>query len=77
MIIRTLKKGYPVVQVERNLNELTITQKRFILNPLNTFEAYDDYKWFVPFTFTTQNESDFSFEKAPTWLKPTDSNSEI
>ena len=53
----TLKKGYPVVTISRNENELTLTQDWFLLNPQNTIQnttEYDTYKWYIPFTFTTQ-----------------------
>ena len=53
----------------------TATQKWFLLNPLNTMQGtpeYDEYKWFVPITYTTQDENISNFEKRPKWLKPTD-----
>jgi hypothetical protein len=69
-IKRTLKKGYPVVQVNKtNLNDLIVTQKWFLLDESSRDE---DYKWFVPFTYTTEKENDFNFEKKPIWLKPSD-----
>ncbi len=78
----TLRKGYPVVQVNRAGNDFIVTQKWFLLNPLNKIQnndvnEYNKYKWFVPFTYTTLKENDFSFEKSPIWLKPTDSQSII
>ena len=74
----TLQKGYPVVYVTRtnNGNQLSVTQKYFLLNPLNTIQndasEYNKYKWFVPFTHTTQKSATFLFESETEWLKPTD-----
>jgi aminopeptidase N len=69
----TLKKGYPVLHVNRTFNNMSVTQKWFLLNPTSNSTDKEDYKWFVPFTYTSKNEADFNFEKSPTWLKPTDS----
>jgi aminopeptidase N len=69
----TLQKGYPLVTVTRKNNKIHLTQRYFLLNPLNTIEntpEYAKFQWFVPFTFTTQNELNYDFEERPTWLKP-------
>ena len=72
----TLQKGYPVVQVNRlNSSSFSISQKWFLLNPLNKIQkektdAYSRIRWYVPFTFTTANELNFDFEARPVWLKP-------
>lgn len=76
----TLKKGYPVVTVTRDYtnNKINLKQKWFLLNPNNSAQhssRYATYKWYVPFTFTTQENPDFSFEKRPIWLKPEDEES--
>ena len=90
----TLKKGYPVVHVERvfpssnsstatanSSARLVVKQRWFLLNPdskmLNKQSSaiYDNYKWFVPFTFTTKAERHFDFETKAFWLKPSDSQS--
>jgi aminopeptidase N len=76
----TLKKGYPVVNIDRTKStEITISQKWFLVNPLNTVQnnltEYNKYKWYVPFTYTTKNVRDFNFESKTTWLKPTDTES--
>ena len=78
----TLKKGYPVVQIDRTRGaEMIISQKWFLVNPLNTVKnnltEYNKYKWFVPFTFTTKNIRNFNFETKPTWLKPNDTESKL
>ena len=76
----TLKKGYPVVHVEKLANQLTLSQKWFLLNPLSKMiktEAFKTYKWFVPFTFTTQNSPKFEFESKPVWLIPSQNECKI
>ena len=78
----TLQKGYPVVQIDRTkIDEIKISQRWFLVNPLNTVQynltQYNQYKWFVPFTFTTKNIGDFNFESRPTWLKPSDAESKF
>lgn len=76
----TLKKGYPVVHVNRTFSydtsKLVVKQKWFLVNPLskayNQKALYDSYKWYVPFTFTTKARLNFEFESRPYWLKPND-----
>ena len=71
----TLQKGYPVVTISRNNNQLTLTQKWFLLNPLNTIQGtaeYNKYKWYIGFTFTTKEEQDWQMDKKPNWFKPQD-----
>lgn len=72
----TLKKGYPVVKVERNLNEslLSISQEWFLLNPKSkvkkNIEEFNSYKWYVPFTFSTKANQKIDYQTRPYWLKP-------
>jgi aminopeptidase N len=74
----TLQKGYPVVHVKRlSANQLNVSQKYFLLNPLNSLQnnknntaEYDSYKWYVPFTYTTKVSPNFDFESETEWLKP-------
>jgi aminopeptidase N len=72
----TLRKGYPVVYVERNqtANTLTFKQDWFLLNPLNTVRPDEkaEYKWYVPFTYTTKSKPDFNLTQNVTWIKPQD-----
>ena len=72
----TLKKGYPVLQINRNGTQLKLTQKWFLLNPLNNAQnnltEFNQYKWYIPFTFTTRKLRDFDFESKPTWFKKND-----
>jgi len=65
----TKKKGYPVVQLTKFRNNVSLTQDWFLLNPtLDTLK--DDYKWYIPFTYTTKLQSQFEFESDVTWLTP-------
>ena len=45
----TLQKGYPLLEIKRNKSKLIITQKWFLVNPLNKAQnnktEYDSYKW--------------------------------
>lgn len=70
----TVQKGYPVVTVTRlNSNQISLTQKWFLLNPLNSVQdtdVYRTYRWYVPFTFTTKEELNFEFETKPIWFSP-------
>lgn len=74
----TLQKGYPVVSVIRNYmtNSVALSQKWFLLNPLNKVPAatYNAARWYVPFAYTTSVEKDFDFEKRPVWIRPQDTN---
>ena len=89
----TLKKGYPVVFVKRifdvnesnetstTTSELVVTQRWFLLNPsskaYNQKSVYTNYKWYVPFTYTTKSELNFEFESKPYWLMPNDTETNI
>jgi aminopeptidase N len=46
----TLRKGYPVLQMDREGDRLILTQKWFLLNPLNKVQnenitEYNEYRW--------------------------------
>ena len=75
----TLQKGYPVVDVVRSDdNKLHLTQRWFLLNPLNTIQNTSEYlqtRWYIPFTYTTKEELDFDFEKRPIWFSKDESES--
>lgn len=80
----TLKKGYPVVHVDRvvNRNNNTLTlrlhQTWFLLDPLNSMrDSIHDYKWYIPFTFTTKSSLNFAFESRPHWLRPEQESYEV
>ena len=67
----TLQKDYPVVTITRNNNQLTLTQKWFLLNPLNTVQCtseYDSYIWYIAFTYTTKQQQNWNMETPPNWF---------
>lgn len=70
----TLQKGYPVVTVTRGANnKLTLKQKWFLLNPLNTVQGtseYDKYRWYIGFTYTTKEQLNWDIETAASWFEP-------
>ena len=48
----TLKKGYPVLQINRESDKLIMTQSYFLLNPLNKIKKenlteYNQYRWYI------------------------------
>ncbi|ROT69080.1 Aminopeptidase N [Penaeus vannamei] len=67
----TLQMGYPVVKVTRSPDgtSATLTQERFLLEGSANSSSTTDYKWWVPLTFTTQNEANFSQTQASLWMK--------
>lgn len=69
----TLQKGYPLVTITRNGNQLRLTQRWFLLNPENSVQGtseYNKYRWYVPFTYTTKQEQNWQLESRPTWFSP-------
>ena len=74
----TLKMGYPVINVKRLVSaaKLVITQKWFLLNSVSKIysrhDFYVNYKWYVPFTYTTKHELNFEFESKSYWIRPND-----
>ncbi|XP_063230526.1 uncharacterized protein LOC134535382 [Bacillus rossius redtenbacheri] len=66
----TLQSGYPLVTVTRNYTTgaVNVTQERFLLqssgNP-------SDRQWWVPLTYTTESQLDFSNTTTRTWLNAT------
>lgn len=70
----TLQMGYPVVNVRRKpgSNQLTLTQERFVMGKSSPeqeakFKSPFNYKWHVPFTYTTP-----AIRRTLKWLKTTD-----
>ena len=76
----TLKKGYPVLHINReqtnSSTKLNITQQWFLLNPASNIykqkDVYDSYQWCIPVTYTSKSKLNFDFESKPFWLKPND-----
>ena len=88
----TLQKGYPVINIDTkcyycnnsydddDYYYINITQNWFLLNPISTTNNNNqtsDYKWYIPFTYTTSNELNFNFETKPIWFKNNDTSIQI
>ncbi|KRT82230.1 Peptidase, partial [Oryctes borbonicus] len=63
----TENAGYPVVTVSRNESVITLKQERFLLNSAAT----SNFKYYVPITYTTQENSNFGNTTVTRWLLPT------
>jgi len=68
------QSDFPVVYVTRNndTNKIILTQEHFLAK--NENETINDNKWWIPFTFATQTNPDFSNTLPTHWLKPQDRN---
>lgn len=66
----TLKVGYPVITVTRDYanNSIEIVQERYLLDMLRSRDDTDKC-WYVPLSFTTQKEKNFSATHARDWLE--------
>lgn len=66
----TLKVGYPIVTIERDYknNSVAISQRRYILDSHRTKDD-TNYCYYVPLSFTTQKEQNFSATHAREWLE--------
>ncbi|XP_008550321.1 glutamyl aminopeptidase [Microplitis demolitor] len=56
----TRQMGFPVVNVEKTGLNLTLTQKRFLLDPEATYDPLESdyhYKWTIPITYITDKNS--------------------
>ncbi len=69
----TLKMGYPVVSIIRNYTEnlMVLRQEWFLLNPLSRVSVTElqTYKWYIPFTYTTESEAYFEIDANVTWFE--------
>ncbi|KAK8402060.1 hypothetical protein O3P69_001270 [Scylla paramamosain] len=67
----TLQMGYPVIKVERSADgtSATVSQERFLLVKDDNADDTHDYKWWVPLTYTSQDQPDFSQTQAKVWMK--------
>jgi len=71
------QRHYPVVRVTRNYDtgETILTQEHF--HPKRKSKHTDRYKWWIPLTFATQTNPDFSNTLPIHWLRPQDKNISI
>ncbi|XP_042228344.1 aminopeptidase N-like [Homarus americanus] len=70
----TLQMGYPVIKVVRSEDgtSATISQERFRLTKRENQTTSHDYRWWVPLTFTSQDNPVFSVTQPMAWMKNTD-----
>ncbi|XP_069952147.1 aminopeptidase N [Cherax quadricarinatus] len=73
----TLQMGYPVIKVVRSSDgtSATLTQERFLLVKNENSSDTHDYKWWVPLTYTSQDNPNFNNTQTQVWMK--DSETEI
>lgn len=71
------QRHYPVVRVTRNYDtgEIILTQEHF--RPKSEKQRIDSDKWWIPVTFATQTNLDFSNTLPIHWLRPQDQNISI
>ncbi|XP_045117616.1 aminopeptidase N-like [Portunus trituberculatus] len=67
----TLQMGYPVIKVERSADgtSAAVSQERFLLVKDDNSDDTHDYKWWVPLTYTGQDQPDFSQTQTKVWMK--------
>ncbi|KAK3895772.1 hypothetical protein Pcinc_000525 [Petrolisthes cinctipes] len=70
----TLQMGYPVITVTRTQDgtSATLTQERFLSVENERRYKADEYRWWVPITYTTQDNPDFDATHAEDWIKDTE-----
>lgn len=77
----TLQTGYPIVNVTRNYqnNSAEVTQYRFLKNPHQPKKLMDNENpcWWVPLSYTTEQELDFNTTEPKTWLECDSNNQPI
>ncbi|RLU27559.1 hypothetical protein DMN91_001363 [Ooceraea biroi] len=63
------QRHFPMIRVTRNYKtgETILTQEHF---PLDDDKQIDDNKWWIPVTFTTQTNPDFTSTVPTHWLSP-------
>nr|CAD7396260.1 unnamed protein product [Timema cristinae] len=72
------QKGYPLISVTRDYHAGTanVTQKRFLLRP--TSDTSDDgFNWWVPLSYTSRSEADFTMTSPAVWITPSDSQLQL
>lgn len=76
----TLQTGFPLITVTRNYEDdkIIFEQRRFILMETNSTESEEnsmeevdekDPLWWVPITYTTRSEANFTSTKPSHWMK--------
>lgn len=78
----TLQTGYPIVNITRNYenNSAKVNQYRFLLKPNKTRKLSSDRDapcWYVPLSYTTEQELNFNRTEPKTWLQCDSENKSI
>ncbi|XP_046387284.1 aminopeptidase N-like [Ischnura elegans] len=65
------QRGYPVVTIKRNYenDDVVITQERYVLKLNGTS---DNYRWWIPLTYTLQSSPNFEETRVKIWVPNTD-----
>ncbi|GAB1862311.1 hypothetical protein CAJAP_03390 [Camponotus japonicus] len=68
------QRHFPIVHVNRNndTNQIILTQEHF--HPESEDKHVDNDRWWIPLTFATQTNPDFSNTLPTHWLRPQDQN---
>ncbi|XP_044251595.1 aminopeptidase N [Drosophila takahashii] len=74
----TLQTGYPVINVTRDYTTRTakLTQERYLLNS-NASGIHRNGCWWIPLTYTTQEEKDFNNTAPQTWMECSESGDSL
>jgi aminopeptidase N len=77
----THQMGFPLITITREENEVVVAQERFLLtvestnsSVRNSPKSKYDYKWYVPFTYFTNNDTQTVYN---VWMNMTDVRFEL
>lgn len=77
----TLQTGYPIVNVTRNYQNKSavVTQYRYLKNPHQGNKLVDNENpcWWVPLSYTTEQQLDFNTTEPKTWLECNSNNQPV
>lgn len=75
----TLQTGYPIITVTRNYknNSAEVTQHRFLNEPTATRASDKEPCWFVPLSYTSNQQLDFNTTEPRDWLECDEKNQMI
>ncbi|XP_071548247.1 aminopeptidase N-like isoform X2 [Panulirus ornatus] len=67
----TLQMGYPVIKVVRSPDgtSATVSQERFLMLRKENSTDTHEYRWWVPLTYTTEDDPNFNNTQAQVWMK--------
>ncbi|XP_069957724.1 aminopeptidase N isoform X2 [Cherax quadricarinatus] len=70
----TLQMGYPVITVERSPDgtSASVSQERFLMVAKPNSNNSEEYKWWVPLTYTGGDDPNFNETRAKVWMKDTE-----